>query len=275
MDGRTCLCVCPCVSMCVCLWLWTQTFPGGKHGCSLLFLLLFQITVCFINAMVNLLSPPSLVPLLCETEESSKDTHWSKRLLRPHATQLVSTVSIFYECFCSKVVVGELRIDNMPMTKRWKHYGANGGMTGPSGWLHCQLVFLLHTVYGAVLHLNGWCVCQTCWRGRKTERKNRVNIWSLGAHLIFLSINFSKFFLLVNRTLFFSHAVTLQLIILWKMDEQFNLQTILLHQYWSDCACACAVYHHAQMHTRRNEGVHVGAGTSCARTHTYTDLILS
>lgn len=212
MDARTCLCVCPCVSMCVCLWLRTQTFPGGKHGCSLLFLLLFQITVCFINAMVNLLSPPSLVPLLCETEESSKDTHWSKRLLRPHATQLVSTVSIFYECFCSKVVVGELRIDNMLMTKRWKHYGANGGMTGPSGWLHCQLVFLLHTVYGAVLHLNGWCECQTCWRGRKTERKNRVNIWSLGAHLIFLSINFSKFFLLVNRTLFFSHAVTLQLI---------------------------------------------------------------
>lgn len=32
--------------------LWAQTFPGGKHGCSLLFLLLFQIMVCFINVMV-------------------------------------------------------------------------------------------------------------------------------------------------------------------------------------------------------------------------------
>lgn len=56
------VCVCVFVSVCVCmyvfncvcdtLWLWAQTPPGGKHGCSLLFLLLFQITFCFINAMV-------------------------------------------------------------------------------------------------------------------------------------------------------------------------------------------------------------------------------
>lgn len=244
MGARVCVCVC--VSMCVCLWLRPQTFPGGKHGCSLLFSLLFQITVCFINAMVNLLSPPLLVPLLCETDESSKDTHWSKRLLRPHATQPVSTVSIFYECFCSKVVVGELRTDNMIMTKGWKHDVANGGMTGPSDWLHCQLVFLLYTIYGA------------------------VNIWCLGAHLIFLSIIFPKFFLLVNPTLFFSPSVMLQLISYKKWMNSLTFR-------WYCCINTGLAVHALVPYTimrccKRGvtKGVHVGPNTSFARTHKHT-----
>lgn len=45
-----CMCVC---HVCVCVRATVaQTLPGGKRGCSLLFLLLFQITVCFINVMV-------------------------------------------------------------------------------------------------------------------------------------------------------------------------------------------------------------------------------
>lgn len=35
-------------------------------------------------------------------EASSKGIHWSKRLQRPRATQPISTVSIFYECFWKK-----------------------------------------------------------------------------------------------------------------------------------------------------------------------------
>lgn len=41
--------------VCLCVYdtQWRARFlPGGKHWCSLLFLLLFQITVCFINAML-------------------------------------------------------------------------------------------------------------------------------------------------------------------------------------------------------------------------------
>lgn len=49
---HACVHVCVCLCMCECGHTVAQTPPGGKHGCSLLFLLLFQITVCFINAMV-------------------------------------------------------------------------------------------------------------------------------------------------------------------------------------------------------------------------------
>lgn len=53
MDASHYACVCVCVSLCACDTVTVaQTLPGGKHGCSLLFLLLFPITVCFINAMV-------------------------------------------------------------------------------------------------------------------------------------------------------------------------------------------------------------------------------
>ena len=114
MNASRCACVIR-VFVCVCVCLCRhsecgQTLPGGEHGCSLLFLLLFQITVCFINAMVIWL--PLLLfwsPRLTKMQESSKDTHWSKRLQRPRATQPVPTVSIFHECCWRKVAVGELQ----------------------------------------------------------------------------------------------------------------------------------------------------------------------
>lgn len=124
--------VCVCVLVCACLWLWlwAQTFPGGKHGCSLLFLLLFQITVCFINAMV-IYCLLLLWSLRCARRKKAQRTPIDLSGFRdPRATQPVSTVSIFYECFWSKVVVGEQQPDNMLITKGWKHNGANGGMTG-------------------------------------------------------------------------------------------------------------------------------------------------
>lgn len=60
-----CMCVCKRVSLgkLVCTHTVAESLPGGKQGYSLLFLLLFQITVCFINAMV--IWDPLHVWLLC------------------------------------------------------------------------------------------------------------------------------------------------------------------------------------------------------------------
>lgn len=105
-----CICLCECDTHSECGHTVAQTLPGGEHGCSLLFLLLFQITVCFINAMVIWLPLLLFGPRASrKMQESSKDTHWSKRLQRPRATQPVPTVSIFHECCWRKVAVGELQ----------------------------------------------------------------------------------------------------------------------------------------------------------------------
>lgn len=113
MDASHYACVSTSVCLCVCVCdtqrLRAQTLPGGKHGCSLLFLLLFQIMVCFINAMV-ICFPRLLWSLyLSKWRKAQRNTHWSKRLQRPRATQPVSTVSIFHECCWRKVAVGDLQ----------------------------------------------------------------------------------------------------------------------------------------------------------------------
>lgn len=156
-----CMCTCACVGECasVCA---TQTLPGGKHGCSLLSLLLFQIMVCFINAMVICFLLILWSPCLSKWRESSKDTHWSKRLQRPCATQPVSTVSIFHECCWRKVVIGELQQTICTKQRAGKHSGATAGMAGPLVSLHGQLVFHYTLIYAAVIHLDDWLTQNAC-----------------------------------------------------------------------------------------------------------------
>lgn len=162
MHVCVCLFFCDCVSACACVYVMhndcvladAQTLPWGKHGCSLLFWLLFQITVCFINAMVIWFPPPSLVLVPSEMEEHSKDTHWSKWLQRPRASQPVSTVSIFHECCWREVVAGDTATDNMLKTKGWKHSGVTGGMARPLCGCMANLFFIIRLF--TLLFSLGW-----------------------------------------------------------------------------------------------------------------------
>lgn len=107
-------------ALCDIQWLLAQPRPEGKHGCSLLFMLLFHIIPCFINTMVIWLL------LLLRSLRLSEWRRAQRASIDLRGSRDNMPLSPFLPCQSfmnasgGKVVIRELQQTIQIWTKRWK-----------------------------------------------------------------------------------------------------------------------------------------------------------
>lgn len=129
-----------------------QPLPGGKHGCSLLFLLLFHIMPCFINTMLIALLLRLRLPRLSEWQRAQRAS------IDRRASGDAAPLSPFLPCQSfMNASGGEATVGAPQQTMCVRTKVGDSGATGAAAGLLCccatALFFHFMLIKDASLHL--------------------------------------------------------------------------------------------------------------------------